>query len=536
MKQLLPIFVLVATAAACGSPAPTDVTTGSGGGTAVIGLLSDVQNWNPYLVEDLDTEHVLSLVYPSLAVEQPDYRNGPPSFAPALARSWSWSDGGLELVVNLDPDARWSDGTPITARDVVFTWRVQTSEEIDWLYGDSKDSIDAVEEIDELTVRVRFNRSDPYLMMDLNDGLIIPSHAWSGIPFEAWPDTDWAPRVVAGGPFRLAAHTPQQEIVLERNPHYYRSGHPLLDRVVIRVLPSEQGLMNQLLAGDLDFLRSIPPSELDRVRRHDGLELAVFEDRSYTHVCWNTERPPLDDPAVRRALTEAIDRQTVIDVVYGGFGRLGVGPILTTFWAFDDSLEARPFSPAAARRALAAAGLADTDGDGILDRDGAPFTIELLAAAENQLRQDVALLVQTDLERVGVEVEPRFVEWSTLIAAVSKGEFDGLVNMWEEPTRIDLDGLWSSPIPGEPTFNFGRYSNPEVDRLLGEVGGLTDPAAQKPLFDRIQQLIVADQPYTFVLEHTRISAHSARLTGIEINAATPYFNIDEWSIETEPER
>jgi len=122
------------------------------------------------------------------------------------------------------------------------------------------------------------------------------------------------------------------------------------------------------------------------------------------------------------------------------------------------------------------------------------------------------------------------------MAALERGDFDGVINQWEEPTQIDLEGLWRSPPPGEATFNFGRYSNPEVDRLLDKVAGLTDPAAQKPILDRIQRLIVRDQPYTFLVENNRIAAHSTRIQGIEVNAATPYFNIAEWSIRNEPEQ
>jgi peptide/nickel transport system substrate-binding protein len=288
--------------------------------------------------------------------------------------------------------------------------------------------------------------------------------------------------------------------------------------------------MTQVLAGEIDFVRSIPPSEIDRVRSRDFLELVVYDDRSYTHICWNTADPLLSDPSIRRALSAAIDSQTIIDVVYNGFGRPGIGPVLSSFWAFNGDLSAVPFDPAAARTALASSGWIDTDGDGTLDRNGTPFVIELLAPAENELTQDIALLVQADLERVGVRVELRVVEWGTLMAIVAKGDFDALVNRWEEPTQIDLAGLWHTAPPGEPTFNFGRYSNPEVDRLLAEVGGITDFEKQKPLLDRIQELIVADQPYTFLIENTRLTVHSTRVGGAEINAASPYFNIDEWFV------
>ena len=175
----------------------------------------------------------------------------------------------------------------------------------------------------------------------------------------------------------------------------------------------------------------------------------TFDDRAYTHICWNTTRPHLADPRVRTALTMAIDRETLADVVYGGYARIGVGPVLSSFWAFNPELEPVPFDPAHATGLLAEAGWTDSDDDGLIDHDGDPLTIELLAPAENQLRQDVAILVQKDLKRIGIRVEPRFVEWGTLLAAMHDSDFDGVVNKWEEPTRVDLEEIWASPVEGE---------------------------------------------------------------------------------------
>jgi peptide/nickel transport system substrate-binding protein len=537
MKQLVARSACLLLLAACGSPHPPPAPDGAGvppttGGTVVVGLLSDVQSWNPYLAEDSATANLLALVYPSLAVEQPDYQRHPPTFAPALAHTWTWSDDHLELELQLEPAARWSDGEAITSRDVVFSWQAQTAPELDWLFASAKDSIDSVEAVDEHTVRVRFNRRHPYQLMDLNDGPIIPAHAWGDIPFGEWRDVDWSEHVVAGGPFRLVGRTPQQEITLERNPGYFRPGLPFLDRVVFRIVPSDRSLVTQLLAGELDFVRSVPPSDAARVRASDGLELVVYDDRAYTHICWNTTRPQLADPRVRRALTLAIDRGTLLDVVYAGFGRIATGPVLSSFWAFDHAIEPLPFDPRQARALLAEAGWRDGDGDGVVDRDGRPLTVELLAPAENEVRQDIALLIQEDLARVGVAASSRVLEWGALLAALDDGAFDGAVNLWEEPTQIDLGEIWHSPPSDEPTMNFGRYGNPEVDRLLEQVAEMSDVSDQKPLLDRIQELIAADQPYTFLVENVRLTGHSARLRGAVINAATPYFNIDEWCVAT----
>jgi peptide/nickel transport system substrate-binding protein len=274
----------------------------------------------------------------------------------------------------------------------------------------------------------------------------------------------------------------------------------------------------------------IQPADAASLRSAPDVELTVFADRSYTHVCWNLDRPPLTDRRVRRALAMAVDLGAIIEVVYDGFAVPSAGPVLSSMWAFDRELEPVPFDAEGAKRLLADAGWEDHDGNGTLDRDGTDLSFELLAPAESETRQDVALMIERDLARIGVTVTPRFVEWGALQAVMASGEFDALVNAWVEPTQVDLSGVWHSAPPGEPTFNFGHYANPEVDRLLEQVDAAPTFADQKPLLDRIQQLIAADQPYLFLVENTRLVGHSARLRGADINAASTFFNITEWEI------
>lgn len=536
-KPLAGLFICILVWAGCrreplgpaivdGEPAP--------GGTVVIGLLGDIQNWNPYLAEDEDSAQILSLVYPSLAIEQTDYRLHPPSFEPHLATSWQWSEDRLELTFHLARNARWSDGVPVTADDVVFSWQTQVSDNVAWPYAAAKDFIERVEALDAHTVRFTFSAVYPYQLMDANDGLIVPSHLWKTIPYDRWQDTDWDSLVLAAGPLRRASHVRQQEIVLERYDDYWKPGRPYLDRVVWRIVPSKTTLLTQLLTGDIDLMNLVPPADAERVRQSPGLELIIFPDRGYSQIRWNLRRPVLADRRVRRALSLAIDCDTLIDVVYNGYARRAVGPVLTDMWAFNRDLRPLPYDPEAARALLADAGWSDHDGDGVLDRAGQPLELEILTNAESDIRQDSVLLVEENLNRIGVRIVPRFVEWGTLLATERAGRFDAILSRWIEPTVVDLAGVWHSAAPGEATLNSIGYSNPDVDRLLAAVDGATRFEDQKPLFDRIQELVVADQPYTFLVETVALVGLNSRVRGTDINAASPYFNLDEWYVNVVP--
>jgi peptide/nickel transport system substrate-binding protein len=498
--------------------------------TVIIGVQSDLQSWNPFLADDATSEDILSLVYPSLAVEQVDYQHHPPTFEPSLAESWEFSEDGLSLTFRLRSNAVWSDGVPVTSEDLLFSWRAQSSETLGWMWSHITDRVKKVEALDERTVRYTFAHRYPYQLMDINDGPIVPAHAWAEIPFEEWEDTDWSGLVVSAGPFRPGPHTPQQEITLERNPNYFIPDRPRLSRIVFRVVPAKASLFTQFLARDLDLVNEIPPAEAARVQADPELELRVFSDRSYTHICWNLETDLFADAVVRRALGLAIDRQTLIEVVYNGFAQPSVGPVLSSMWAFNRILDPLQYDAAKATELLAEAGWKDTDGDGLLDREGHTFRFEILAPAESEVRQDLALMIERDLGRIGIEVKLRLIEWGAVQAAISEGDFDAFINRWIEPTQVDLEGIWRSAPPDTPTFNFGRYGNEEVDRLLDEVALASSFDAQKPHLDRIQEIIVADQPYTFLVENVRLVGLDSRIQGADINDATIFFNVEDWFI------
>jgi len=524
--------------AACGrgpappaQPSPSAVETPSGpreGGTVVIGALTDIDNWNPYLTSNSFGDDLLSLLYPTLAIEQADYREHPPSFAPSLATSWEFSADKLVLTFHLRPEARWSDGVPVTAEDLVYSWKVQTSEEIGWTSAEIKENIIAVEAVDEHTVRFRFRHAYPYQLMDVNDGPIVPAHAWKTIPLSTWEDVDWSQHTLSAGPFRFAAHEPQQQITLEKNPTYWRSGFPRLDRVVWRVLPDQSNLLIQLKTGAIDLMEAIPPREADHVRVHPRLQLIVFPDRSYGYLGWNNGKPLFNDRRVRRALTLAIDRNAILDSVLRGFGRIAVGPVLSTMWAFDRTLRPLPYDPRAALSLLEKAGWKDRDGDGILDRRGKAFRFELLTNSGNEVREDICLLIKDQLQRIGIDVEPRFVEWGALTSRLRRGQFDAYVSAWREGTQVDLAPVWHSAPPGQPTFNFVRYANARVDRLLELAGQASTIEEQKPYFFEVQKIITQDQPYTFLYEGERLDGLDRRVHGAVINDASPYFNLEEW--------
>jgi peptide/nickel transport system substrate-binding protein len=275
----------------------------------IVATTADVTTFNEYQstqeTGELDT---IDLLFPALMTEQPDYQLHPPSFAPRLATSWEFSSNNRTLTFHLRPDARWSDGVPVTADDVRFTFQAQKDARVGSLGMEMKDFIRDVEVVDPHTVRFNFTRVYPYQLMDANDGHIVPAHAWGKVPFEKWHTTDFEKILVTGGPFRLAAHTPQQTIILERDPGYWGSPRPNLDRLVLRVVPDMASQLEQLFAGQLNVVQAVSPQEADRVQANRDLNLVEFPSRMWGMVGWNNRLPMFADRRVRKALSLGINR------------------------------------------------------------------------------------------------------------------------------------------------------------------------------------------------------------------------------------
>jgi len=279
-----------------------------------------------------------------------------------------------------------------------------------------------------------------------------------------------------------------------------------------------------------DRHRGIGFDQLAAIDADPELELLSYIPRQYICVCWNISRPLFASKEVRQALTMAIDRQEIIDARYYGFAQLTESPYMSNIWAHNKHLEPWPYDPARAKQMLADQGWGDTDGDGILDRDGKPFRFELLTNPDNRLRRDMTVMVQEHLKRIGIDVRLRLMEFNTLLATEQAHNFDASVISMGIDTSLNLSYFFHSSAAAADGYNLGVYSNPEVDRILEEIEAQIDPLLAKPLYDRLQVLLREDQPVTFLCEPRRLVGIRKSLHNVQPNAITTFFHLSEWEL------
>ena len=542
--RCLAALLAVAALLVCGcrrEPAPAAAQGGSTsgprrGGTVVTGWTSEPGGVNELIVPSSQpTNEMLFRVFLHLVEEQADFDQHPPTFAPQLARSYDWSTDHKVLTFHLRDDIVWSDGVPVTADDVRWSWQAQIHPDVVWDNADSKQWITDVEVVDPHTVRFHFSRVYFKQLLDANEGLILPKHAWEKLPFSEWrKSADWFKQhLVVDGPFTIASWQPGQQIVLQRNERYYEKGLPRLDRVVMRFIPNQSAGLNQLLNGELDFVPQIAPGDVPRAKAAPQLQLIALWFNIYVAVGWNNENPLFRDPEVRRALTLGIDRQTIVDTLLGPYGRVADSPIVQMVWAHDDSIKPWPYDPAEARRILAAKGWKDTNGDGILDKGGKPFSFELITNAGNQLRTDATVMIQDQLKKIGVQATPRQVEFNTLASLTNDGRFAAAMIGFVMDTSLDMRNNFHSQAIGDGA-NYVRYRNPEMDRLVEQAASQPDVLAARPYLDQIQQLAHRDQPVTFLWESQRLTGVNKRVKDVRPTLSFSFFNLKEWWVEPKP--
>jgi len=543
--SLLALLIALSIALACGprgesdtpradqageeTPAAMDATPRSGG-TIVVGTIADMDSINEALSAGTRaTDDVLFLMYLHLLDEQPDFKEHPPTFAPELAESYEFSDDHLKLTFRLRDDVTWSDGEPVTAEDVRFTWQAHVSPAVAYNQAYLKENIRDVEVVDPHTVVFHYSKVSPYQLNAAIEGVILPKHAWGQLPFDQWRSNAafFREHLVVDGPFTLERWTPQQEVVLERNPSYFETGKPYLDRIVFRQIPEKANQVSQLLSGELDFVEQIPVTDVPRVEKDPSTKVQSFWHRLYTYVAWNMDSPLFAEASVRRALTMAIDRNLIIETLWGRFARLAVSPIVHDVWAFDRSIEPWPYDPERARQILADAGWKDSDGDGILDRDGMPFSFDLITNQGNQARIDATVMMQEQLRKVGIDARPRVVEFNAMMSRLFDRDFQAGFSAWGMPTSLDMRyAFHTSEI--DDGGNFSGYSNPEVDRLIERMEDLPDITEAKPILLRLQEILHQDQPMTFLWESQRINGLNARLQGVQPNVLGSFRGAGSW--------
>ncbi|MFC1683789.1 peptide-binding protein, partial [Candidatus Zixiibacteriota bacterium] len=494
----------------------------SDGGTLVIGQISEPDALSDFVSTDAQATSIMeNLLFLPLTRYNQDLE-----IIPCLAESWEFSADRRELTFHLRRDVTWSDGVPTTAHDVTYSYRMWIDPELAWANRSMLDLVDSASVVDDFTVTFFFQTGYADQLSDLQQ-LIHPKHILEKTPALQMRSSPFNRQPVGNGPFRLEKWVSNQSLEFSANNAYY-AGRPHLDRIIFRIIPDQTALLTNLEIGEIDMMEAIPPKDYDRISSNPRLLVWTYPYRGYVYLGWNLLNPLFENPKVRQALTMAIDRQKIVDGLWYGMGQICTGPVAPHIsWAYHADIEPYPYDPESARRILAQEGWIDRDGDGWLDRDGRRFRFELKTNLGNQIREDIAVMVQRDLASVGIEVVPRVIEWTVFIDQTENKGFDAFILAWQTGFTVNpTDIFHSRAVDGK--YNMGSYSSPEADRLMDEGRRCVDRQRAGEIWRRFQEVIHRDQPYTFLYVPPRINAIHKRFRGVHMDIRGELINIAEW--------
>jgi peptide/nickel transport system substrate-binding protein len=410
--------------------------------------------------------------------------------------------GGKERPFKAEPiirftlrdGVRWHDGAPFTSADVAFTCRAIMDEKVASPRRSDFDLVESVGTPDPKSVIVRYKKPfSPALLSWM--GAILPEHLLGKLDPSKWPEAyNRAP--VGTGPFKFDSWKTNEFIRLKKNPDYFL-GSPWLDSIVFRVLPDPLTLQLAFQTKQVDFW-NVSPWAVKNLEKDPRLDLFSAPGNMYNYIGWNLRRPMFQDLRVRQALAQAVNVAQMIKHIIYGRGVQSTGIFTPQVWFFNPSVKPLPYDPAAARKLLDEAGW-KVGPDGIRVKEGKRFSFTLLANNGNEVRRDIATLVQDDLKQVGIEVKVEIYEWAVLLKRfVNKGEFDAIVLGWGLGYDFDQYGIWHSSQTHPEELNFIGYNNPEVDHLLTDLRQEYARPEIIRLAGKLQQAIYADQPYLFL--------------------------------------
>jgi len=494
------------------------------GDTIIMGSIGDASNLLPVLSSDSASSDINGLVYNGLVRYDKDLH-----IVGELAESWEISPDNLTITFHLRPGVKWHDGEPFTAEDVLFTYRLYVDPDTPTAYAERYRQVAKAEVLDPLTFRVTYDKPLAPALISWSVA-IHPKHLLEGKDITKSP-LSRAP--VGTGPYRFVEWAPGEKIVLEANPDYFE-GKPYIHRVVYRIIPDQSTMFLELQSGGLDYMGLTPiqyQTQTDTPafkRRFNKYRYLSF---GYTYLGYNLRRPLFQDRRVRQALSCAINKQEIIDGVLLGLGRVATGPYKPDTWVYNPDVRRYPYDPEKARGLLAEAGWRDSDGDGLLDKDGRTFRFTIVTNQGNDLRVKTGEIIQRRLQEIGIDVKLRVIEWASFLKEfINPGNFDATILGWSGVPDPDQYNIWHSSKTGPRELNFIQFKNDEVDALLEKGRRTFDRAERKKYYDRFQEILAEEQPYTFLYVPEALPVVSKRFHGIEPAPAGIMYNFHKWFV------
>ncbi|MHB2017278.1 MAG: ABC transporter substrate-binding protein [Candidatus Xenobia bacterium] len=480
----------------------------------IIAHAADAVKLDPADESDAESPLVSSNIYDGLV----EYQDGSTEVQPALATSWEVSSDQKQWTFHLRPQVKFQDGTPFNADAVVFNFARQMDKQNPYhqygdfsywptMFGGTPGSVKSVQAVDPLTVRFTLNRPcAPFLADMAMASFAIASPA----AIQKWKG-EFSRHPCGTGPYQFVSWEPNQRIVLQAFPESWHGAPPIRQVVFLPIADAASRRM-QLERGEVDVVKGVQLDDLPLLRRNP--DIVVAEDRGLNigFLCFNCERKPFDDVRVRQALNYAIDRATIVKVLYNGCALEAVNPWPPSIWGYDTHIQPYPYDPQHARQLLAQAGYARG------------FSTELLlpSADRDYLpdHENIAEAIQEDLAAVGVQARIVMTDFSTYLDRTANGDFDTAFIGWVGDNGDPDNFIYSmldetNAVKGGTNSAF--YKNHDLHRILLQAQQTVEKAKRIALYQTAQEIVHRDCPWVPIAYGDQVVAWRRGLQGLQLH-------------------
>lgn len=493
---------------------------------------SDAVSFHPYLTSDATSSAYQSLVYSTFLLK-PDENTL--EYKPYMAEKYEISEDGLTFTFHLRKDLKWSDGQPLTAQDYKWTYDQVTNPDNEFPYLSQVDFIESYEALDDYTIQAKIKEVHAPAIVNLAEfPTPLPKHIWEKLD---WSDPEKNPEInnptVVSGPYKLVEWRRDEYAMFEANPSYWYHGAPNIQKYIIEIVPDQDVAFEKLKSSETDS-SSMTPEQLQEARTLE--HVTVYEwwpaQAVWSYLGLNMrEGFPTHDINIRHGLNYAIDKQLLTDEIWLGQARRLCTIYPPTSWAHNPDVPCYDYDPDKALAEFAKAGYTLKDGK-LVNEQGEQLKLKFLYGPNTSPTAElIAVTVQGDLKKVGIELELEGLEWASFLEATES----------ENPTWDMFLGGWQSGIEPHsqatvwaeeniPELNAVAYINKEMTKLFEEAAATYDIEVRKEKYARVQEIIAEDSPYIIISYRKRASAQNNRVQGIEPTALGIDWNQEEWYI------
>lgn len=469
---------------------------------------------NPILAGDLASYKVLYYVFDSLV----EYDPSTLSKKPMLAESWTVSPDGLVYDFQLRKDVTWHDGKVFSADDVVFTFEALLDKRVDAgrmrsYFADLK----GVEKTSESSVRFTFAKPYFKALAVIGQIKILPKHLYSNL--DNFNSNPLNRKPVGTGPFKFSKWTTGRMIELDRFDSYY-GNKPEIKGIKYKIVPNKFMSFLQLKKGSID-LSDLSTLQWEREAIGENFDSKFSKYKyyppNYSFIAWNMRKEPFVDERVRLALCMLIDKNAINKTVLSGLGVPVTGPLYYLGKNYDKTIGDCGFDPAKAALLLDEARYVDSNGDGVREKDGKKLSFKLLYNSSDSFSRSVGLIIKSQLEKAGVELELNQLEWALLVQKLMQRDFDAASLSFSIPLEEDPFAVWHSS-QVDSGSNFFGFGDPVADEILVNARTEQNEQVRSEMFHRFHAIVAEKQPCAFLFMLPNLVAISKRFEDVKTSA------------------